>query len=83
VDVQGAEALRRRILAQQHWHWRQAASVRDGLASAADPDAHRLSACEPGLRVYDADPVSGRALVKRLDEGWWTALVELPQPGSS
>lgn len=80
MDIQGAEALTRRILAQQHWHWRH---VRDGFAPAADPDAHRLSACEPGLRVYEADPVSGRAQVKRLDEGWWTEPVELPQPASS
>lgn len=78
MDVRGAEALRRRIMyQQQHGYWRQAASVQDGRAPAADPDLGRLTACEPGLRVYAAD-VSGRLLVKRLDAGWWREqLVEL------
>jgi hypothetical protein len=74
VDVQGAEALRQRILAQEQWHWRQAESVRDGRAPATDPDVDFLVSCEPGLRVYQQG--SGRLLVKRLDEGWWSGLVE-------
>jgi hypothetical protein len=63
---------------QQHGHWRQAASVQDGRAPAADPDVDKLTACEPGLRLYAAD-TSGHLLVKRLDNGWW--LEQLVKPG--
>jgi hypothetical protein len=78
VDVRGAEALRRRIMCQQqHGQWRQATSVQDGRAPAADPDLGKLTACEPGLRVYGTGE-SGRLLVKRLDAGWWREELEEP-----
>lgn len=31
--------VRRRILQEQPWHWRQAASVQEGRANATGPDA--------------------------------------------
>jgi hypothetical protein len=66
---------------QQHDHWRQAASVQDGRAPATDPDLHRLTACEPGLRTYATD-AAGRLFVKRLDAGWWREQLVQPPRGT-
>ena len=66
MDAAGAAALRVRI--EQHQHWREAGTVREGVQEAHDPHARWLLEIHDGLRVYADD--TGR-FVKRLRDGAW------------
>jgi hypothetical protein len=66
MDAAGAAALRVRI--EQHQHWLEAGTVRDGVQESYDPHARWLLEIHDGLRVYADD--TGR-FVKRLTDGAW------------
>ena len=53
MDAAGAAALRLRI--EQHQHWLEAGTVRDGVQEAHDPHARWLLEIHDGLRVYADD----------------------------
>jgi hypothetical protein len=66
MDPAGAAALRARI--EQHQHWLQAGTVRDGVQDLHDPHAHCLVELQDGLRIYADD--SG-PFCKRLTNDTW------------
>ena len=84
MDIEGARILSERIAQQRHWA--QAEAVIDGRNPAVDPDAHRLTAMHPGLRVYDTEMlptiVDGRpatltrVFCKELRDGEWRPFVD-------
>jgi hypothetical protein len=66
MDAAGAAALSARI--EQHQHWLQAGTVRDGIQDPHDPHAHCLIELQEGLRIYADD--SG-PFFKRLTNDTW------------
>lgn len=79
MDAAGAEELRKRLEAQEHW--RQAEAVRDGRQPATDPDSSELEELGDGVRYYGRDlqrtTVAGRPVLvtlrmtKNLVDGAW------------
>ena len=64
--------LARRI--EQHSHWCQAESARDGRQPARDPDRESLVSLGSGIRVYAQQVTrdgSSLSLCKRLVNGIW------------
>ena len=84
MDIEGARILSRRLAEQAHWE--QADSVRAGAAPRTDPDAHDLTECAEGLRIYGVEvetptqdgvvALVERRFCKRLVDGEWRAFVE-------
>jgi hypothetical protein len=66
MDAAGAAALSARI--EQHQHWLQAGTVRDGIQDSHDPHAYCLIELQEGLRIYADD--SG-PFFKRLTNDTW------------
>ncbi len=66
MDAAGAAALSARI--EQHQHWLQAGTVRDGIQEPHDPHAYCLVELQEGLRIYADD--SG-PFFKRLTNDTW------------
>ena len=74
MDAAGAEELRKRLAA--HEHWREATAVQKGQQSASDPDAGTLDEIVDGVRYYEPD--GGEQMRKTLVDGsWCTEIVEI------
>ena len=72
MDATGAEELRKRLAAQEHW--REAEAVRDGRQPPSDPDAKDLEEIRDGVRYYRGDE-HHRMIKTLVGDAWDTSFI--------